>query len=41
MMAAVLVIGFIRTGGLPMLKMMNEPEHAMAHRAMAHHEISH
>jgi uncharacterized protein len=39
--AAVLVIRFIRTGGLPMLKMMNEPEHDMAHHDMAHHEISH
>src|SRR2546425_9368890 len=39
--AAVLVIRFIRTGGLPMLKMMNEPEHDMAHHDMAHHEMSH
>ena len=31
MLAAVLVIRFIRTGGLPMLRMMNTPEHDMAH----------
>jgi uncharacterized protein len=41
MVAAVLVIRFIRTGGLPMLKMMNEPEHDMSHHDMAHHEMSH
>jgi uncharacterized membrane protein YraQ (UPF0718 family) len=29
MLAAVLVIRFIRTGGLPMLRMMNKPEHEM------------
>src|SRR5438876_1329913 len=34
--AAVLVIRFLRTGGLPMLKMMNEPEHAMSHHDMSH-----
>ena len=39
--AAVLVIRFLRTGGLSMLKMMNEPEHDMAHHDMAHHEMSH
>ena len=41
MVAAVLVIRFIRTGGLPMLKMMNEPEHTMAHHDMTQHEIPH
>ncbi len=39
--AAVLVIRFVRTGGLSMLKMMNEPEHDMSHHDMAHHEMSH
>jgi uncharacterized membrane protein YraQ (UPF0718 family) len=34
-LAAILVIRFIRTGGLPMLRMMSKPEHEMAH-----HEIS-
>ncbi len=34
--AAVLVIRFLRTGGLPMLKMMNEPEHDMSHHDMTH-----
>ena len=46
--AAVLVIRFIRTGGLPMLGMMNTPEkeidhheHGMEHEHdMAHHEMS-
>lgn len=33
--AAVLVIRFIRTGGLPMLRMMNTPE-----KEMVHHEMS-
>ncbi len=42
LMAAVLVIRFIRTGGLPMLKMMSIPEHEMHHdHDMAHHEMSH
>lgn len=31
LLAAILVIRFIRTGGIPMLRMMNEPEHEMAH----------
>src|SRR6266853_831484 len=30
-LAAILVIRFIRTGGLPMLRMMSKPEHDMAH----------
>src|SRR2546421_1828270 len=34
-LAAILVIRFIRTGGLPMLRMMSKPEHDMAH-----HELS-
>src|SRR5207248_10213754 len=33
-LAAILVIRFIRTGGLPMLRMMSKPE-----REMAHHEM--
>jgi len=33
-LAAILVIRFIRTGGIPMLRMMNTPEQEMAH----HHE---
>jgi len=33
-LAAVLVIRFIRTGGLPMLRMMNTPEKEMAHHEM-------
>jgi uncharacterized protein len=34
-LAAVLVIRFIRTGGLPMLRMMSKPEHDMAHHVMS------
>ena len=30
-LAAVLVIRFIRTGGIPMLRMMNKPAHEMSH----------
>ncbi len=30
-LAALLVIRFIRTGGLPMLRMMNTPEKEMSH----------
>src|SRR6266487_1332867 len=30
-LAAILVIRFIRTGGIPMLRMMNTPEHEMSH----------
>jgi uncharacterized membrane protein YraQ (UPF0718 family) len=37
--AAVLLIRFIRTGGLPMLKMMNRPDHDMMN--MSDHEIEH
>ncbi len=39
--AAVLVIRFIRTGGLPMLKMMGTPEHEMSHHDMEHHDMAH
>ena len=39
--AAVLVIRFIRTGGLPMLKMMGTPEHDMSQHDMAHHDMVH
>src|SRR5437660_8285793 len=34
-LAAILVIRFIRTGGLPMLRMMETPEHDMAHHEMS------
>ncbi|HEX6557579.1 MAG TPA: permease [Ktedonobacteraceae bacterium] len=34
-LAAILVIRFIRTGGIPMLRMMNTPEHEMAHHEMS------
>ena len=34
-LAAILVIRFIRTGGLPMLQMMSKPEHDMAHHEMS------
>jgi uncharacterized membrane protein YraQ (UPF0718 family) len=37
-LAATLVIRFIRTGGLSMLKMMNRPEHEMDHH---HQEMAH
>jgi len=39
--AAVLVIRFLRTGGPAMLKMMKTPEHDMDHHAMGHHDMSH
>jgi uncharacterized membrane protein YraQ (UPF0718 family) len=35
-LAAVLVIRFIQAGGIPMLKMMNTPEHEMSHNEMSH-----
>lgn len=31
LLAAILVIRFIRTGGIPMLRMMNTPEQEMSH----------
>jgi uncharacterized membrane protein YraQ (UPF0718 family) len=31
LLAAILVVRFIRTGGIPMLRMMNTPEHEMSH----------
>jgi uncharacterized membrane protein YraQ (UPF0718 family) len=34
-LAAILVIRFIRTGGLPMLRMMSKPEHDMAQHEMS------
>ena len=42
-LAALLVIRFIRTGGGSMLKMMNTPAHEMEHAAdeHKHHEMSH
>jgi len=40
-LAVVLIIQFIRTGGISMLKMMNSrPEHQMEHHMMSHHEMS-
>ena len=39
-LAAILVIRFIRTGGLPMLKMMDKPEHDMGDmHGMEHHDM--
>lgn len=35
LLAAVMVIRFIRTGGIPMLRMMNKPAHEMAHHEMS------
>ena len=35
MLAAVMVIRFIRTGGIPMLRMMNKPANNMAHHEMS------
>jgi uncharacterized protein len=35
LLAAILVIRFIRTGGLPMLRMMSKPAHDMAHHEMS------
>jgi Predicted permeases len=40
-LAAILIIRFIRTGGIPMLKMMNQPEHNMEHHDMEHHDMNH
>lgn len=41
-LAAILVIRFIRTGGVPMLRMMGAPEHDMQHdHTMSDHEMSH
>jgi len=37
--ALVLLVRFLRTGGLPMLKMMNRPEQEMAHHDMDHHAM--
>ena len=34
LLAAVLVFRFLRTGGLPMLRMMNKPAHEMSHHEM-------
>jgi uncharacterized protein len=38
-LAAVLVIRFVRTGGISMLKMMNMPGHQMDHHDMDHHHM--
>ncbi len=46
-LAAILIIRFLRTGGLPMLRMMGTPEHDMHHEHemprhdASHHETSH
>ncbi len=40
-LAGMLVIRFLRTGGMSMLKMMNTPEQEMAHHDMDHHEMIH
>ena len=40
-LAALLVMRFLRAGGLPMLKMMNTPEHQMDHHDREHHAMSH
>lgn len=40
-LAALLVIRFLRTGGLPMLKMMNMPADQMDHHDMDHHDHGH
>lgn len=39
-LAAVLVIRFVRTGGISMLRMMNMPEHQMDHHHMEDHDMS-
>jgi uncharacterized membrane protein YraQ (UPF0718 family) len=40
-LAAILVMRFVRTGGIAMLKMMDEPEHQMDHHDhdMGHHHM--
>src|SRR5437016_8831960 len=38
--ALVLLVRFFRTGGLPMLKMMNRPEQEMGHHDMSHRTYS-
>jgi len=40
-LAALLVIRFLRTGGLSMLKMMNMPADQMEHHDHEQHEMSH
>jgi uncharacterized membrane protein YraQ (UPF0718 family) len=40
-LAAILIIRFVRTGGIPMLRMMNMSEHQMDHHNMEHHELHH
>jgi len=39
--ALILLVRFLRTGGLPMLKMMNRPEQEAAHHDMNHHAMGH
>lgn len=41
LLAAVLVLRFLRTGGVSMLKMMNTPEKEMDHQTGNHHHMSH
>ena len=38
--ALALLVRFLRTGGLSMLKMMNRPEQEMAHHDMGHHNMA-
>lgn len=40
-LVAVLVIRFVRTGGVAMLKMMNKPPREMEHHAMSQHNMDH
>ena len=40
LLAAILVIRFVRTGGLPMLRMMSKPAHDMADHDMQHEMMS-
>ncbi|HEY4033702.1 MAG TPA: permease, partial [Ktedonobacteraceae bacterium] len=40
-LALVLLVRFLRMGGLPMLKMMNRPEQEAAHHDMDHHATNH
>ena len=40
LVALVLLVRFLRTGGLSMLKMMNRPEQEIAHHDMDHHDMA-
>ena len=41
LLAALLVLRFLRTGGVSMLRMMNTPEHEMEHQHEGQHEMGH